>query len=106
MIDLARVLALVAFVPLVFFPSLVIISLLTGAIRANGLWHNSFDPAEFSPARVFQFLAALVAVGAAVIGFVHSGGTAFKPLPGWLLAVADGGNAIYLGTKWNSSRGT
>lgn len=104
MTSLANVIAVAAIVPLVFFPALLILAILIGAIRPTGLWRDSFASAEFSPARVFQFIAALVAVAAVLIGLIRSGGTAFAPLPPWLLAAAGGANAIYLGAKWNSCR--
>lgn len=106
MTALVQALATVAMVPLLALPLIVVLALLVGAIRPTGLWCDSFDPTRVSPTRITQFIFALVAAAAALIGLARSGGTAFADLPPWLVAVAGGGNLIYLGAKWTAARRT
>jgi hypothetical protein len=101
---LFQTMTILAMAPLVIFPPIVMLALLTGAIRPAGLWSHDANATQISPARVMQFIFGLGAVAAALIGLAQSGGTAFAPLPQWLFIAAGGGNILYLGAKWNASR--
>ena len=99
---LVHLMIVLAFAPLVLLPGVIVLALLMGGINPAGVWRDSFDPVSHSPARVFQFIAALASVAAVLIGLGESGWTAFAPLPSWLAAAAGGGNFVYLAAKWNS----
>ncbi len=90
---------LLGFTPLVLPAALILLGMLTGRISVAGLWYDSFQTDQLSPARVYQFIATLVAAAAVLIGLAHTGGTAFAPFPEWLFTAVGGGNIIYLGAK-------
>jgi len=102
--DLVDMMAIVLMVPLIVLPVLLILAILTGLMPIGGIWRDSFDPGSFSPTRLFQSVVAVSVSITMLIGLAGTGGNSFPPLPAWVLAVAGGGNVLYLGAKWNTSR--
>jgi hypothetical protein len=101
---LATLMAIVLLVPVVILPLAIAAAMLTGRMSVGGLWRDSFDLQAFSVSRLYQSLAVFAVAGTTLMGLAANGATAFPPIPGWLLTLAGGGNVVYLGTKWLSSR--
>ena len=72
---LVQTMIIMLFAPLVAFP--VIIALAMGAIHPTGLWRDSFDTTQLSPARITQSIFALAAA-AVLSGLGQNDGTAFE----------------------------
>jgi hypothetical protein len=101
---LDRIVVIFLLAPLAVPAALLVLGLLAGLIRPAGLWRDSFATGDLSPARIYQFIAALVAAAGVVIALARTGATSFPPIPGWLVVAAGGGNAIYLIAKLTASR--
>jgi hypothetical protein len=101
---LTGALAALLLAPLVVLPIVLAFAILLGRMPVGGLWRDSFDPQALSVSRVYQSVAALSASASVLICIAGSGCLAFPPMPGWTLALLGGGNAIYLGGKWQASR--
>jgi hypothetical protein len=101
---LTTLMGIVLLVPVVMLPLAIAVAMLTGRMSLGGLWRDSFDLQAFSVSRLYQSLAVLTVAGTTLMGVAANGATAFPPIPGWLLALAGGGDAVYLGAKWLSSR--
>lgn len=74
---LVQTMIIMLFAPLVAFPVIVIITLAMGAIHPTGLWRDSFDTTQLSPARITQSIFALAAA-AVLSGLGQNDGTAFE----------------------------
>jgi hypothetical protein len=93
----------VLMVPLLALPVFAILAMLTGRMPIGGIWRDSFDTQSFSPTRLFQSIVAVSVALTTLIGLAGTSGNGFPPIPDWVLALAGGGNAIYLGAKWITS---
>jgi hypothetical protein len=101
-----RLVMLLLFAPLVVLAAILVIGLLCGRIGARGLWRDSFAAGDFSPARVYQTIAALTGAAGILATLWQSGATSFPPVADWLVASVGGGNIMYLGAKYMASRQT
>jgi hypothetical protein len=99
-----RVLVALLFAPLAVPALLLILGLLCGLIRPAGMWRDSFATAHFSPTRLYQFIATVVAAAGVVITLAQPETIAFPSIPGWLVLAAGGGNGVYLIAKLAASR--
>ena len=82
---------------------LILLGMLLGRYKFSGIWRDSFDPAQFSPARLAQSITTFLLAAWILGGLAKTEFQSFAPIPRDLAVAAAGGNLIYLATKIRAS---